>query len=84
MAQLWWLSFCDPAKPSGQQFLGACIVNACCMLDAIREAHSLGCNPGGEAVGHSVPADCQHRVKPHQIGVLLNREQAESFDKELN
>lgn len=27
MTQTWWLSFCDPDKPEGQQFLGVVIVD---------------------------------------------------------
>lgn len=27
MTQTWWLSFCDPEKPAGQQFLGVAIVD---------------------------------------------------------
>lgn len=27
MTQTWWLSFCDTAKPEGQQFLGVVIVD---------------------------------------------------------
>ena len=47
----WYLSFCDPGKPKGTQFLGACTVQAHGMADAITRAHRLGCNPGGEVAG---------------------------------
>jgi hypothetical protein len=46
-----WLSFCDPDKPTGTQFLGACIVRAHDMLAAVALAHILGINPGGEVAG---------------------------------
>lgn len=26
MEKVFWLSFCDPERPTGQQFLGACLV----------------------------------------------------------
>lgn len=49
MTQTWWLSFCDPDKPEGQQFLGAAIVDVDVMdvaraepsTTAIRAAHDL-------------------------------------------
>jgi hypothetical protein len=45
---LFWLSFCDPAKPEGSQFLGASIVETCHYTLATREAWAQNCNPGGE------------------------------------
>lgn len=48
MSTRWWLSFCDPARPAGQQFLGACIVEAVDEITAVKVAHALGINPGGE------------------------------------
>lgn len=44
----WWLSFADPDRPTGQQFLGACIVRAVDEISAVKVAHALGINPGGE------------------------------------
>jgi hypothetical protein len=76
------LSFCDARKPTGKQFLGACIVPATDLIDAIKTSHLNGCNPGGEVLGHAIPTISAPRVKAHQIGVLMNREQAESFDRE--
>lgn len=46
----WWLSFADPDKPEGEQFLGVTIVEAPTILEAIRTAHRLGANPGGEVL----------------------------------
>jgi hypothetical protein len=82
VSQLWWLSFCDPGRPVGQKFLGACIVPASGMVGAIRVAHEQGCNPGGEVVGHPIPGQLAPRVPANRIGVLMTREQAEAFDKE--
>lgn len=45
---LWWMSFCDPEKPKGQQFLGVCIVEAPGFIHAYQKAWALGINPGGE------------------------------------
>lgn len=49
MTQTWWLSFCDPDKPEGQQFLGAVVVDvdeidvarAEPAATALRAAHGL-------------------------------------------
>ena len=41
----WYLSFAD------EEFKGAVFVRATGMLDAVREAHVLGINPGGEVIG---------------------------------
>lgn len=56
---LWWLSFVDPDKappleeqrPGGPSFLGVAIVQAPDYLEAVRRAHRLGINPGGEVAG---------------------------------
>lgn len=44
----WWMSFCDPSKPTGEQFLGLCIVDAVDEVSATKIAWALGINPGGE------------------------------------
>lgn len=63
---LWWLSFVDPARaaprgeqvPGGPGFLGVCIIRASDMVSAVRTAHQLGCNPGGEVQGFGpLPVD---------------------------
>lgn len=66
-----WMSFADPEKPEGQQFLGVCILDVTTEdvveglpdmrrwfpraeegaewnFAAMRKAHRLGCNPGGQ------------------------------------
>lgn len=59
---LWWLSFADPKKPSGNTFLGVVILEAFGGADAIQRSHEMGLNPGGEVQafrvdweGHPVP-----------------------------
>lgn len=57
---LWWLSFVDKeqcappgqGKPGGTGFLGVSIVSASSYVEAVRQAHRLGCNPGGEVQGY--------------------------------
>lgn len=44
----YYLSFCDPAKPTGTQFLGATVVEAGDPSDMLTKTHLNGTNPGGE------------------------------------
>lgn len=65
-----WLSFCDPARPAGEQFLGVAIIAAEDFENAVMRAHELGINPGGEVRGLPVPADSVERVFPHSERLL--------------
>ena len=47
-----WLSFADPSRPRGSQFLGVSIVKARTYFEATMRAHALGINPGGEVLGY--------------------------------
>lgn len=47
----WWLSFADPKRPKGSQFLGVAIVAACGFMHAVDKTHALKVNPGGEVRG---------------------------------
>lgn len=53
----WWLSFCDPAKPKGEQFIGICIVEAVDQITAVKVTHALGINPGGEVAFMDIRED---------------------------
>jgi hypothetical protein len=82
---LWWLSFCDPAKPPGEQFLGVCLVEADNYPSAIRRAWREGCNPGGEINGFDLPLDKLTNAKrvilakaPHHT--LLTKAQLEEYE----
>lgn len=54
---VWWLSFCDPSKPGGGQFLGVVIVEAYGPADAMDRSHEMGINPGGEIEACRVPPE---------------------------
>ncbi len=43
-----WLSFADPHRPKGSQFLGVAIVQGLNADDALANAWTTSCNPGGE------------------------------------
>jgi hypothetical protein len=77
----WWLSFCDTKKPAGEQFLGACIVNAHRLDEAIQVAHILGCNPGGEIMAHDIPDGI--RIDQKWMERLLSRPECEALGVEL-
>jgi len=51
----WWLSFADPKRPAGQQFLGVAVVEAPEFILACMTAKTYGCNPGGEVQGWPMP-----------------------------
>jgi len=54
MTGLYWLSFADPRRPEGKQFLGVAIVRATQAIEAVKVSHALGINPGGEVRLHPV------------------------------
>lgn len=74
---LWWLSFTDPSRPKGDQFLGVAVVEAIGHHHALRQTHILGINPGGEVAGWgpipvgSVATEWRNR--------LLSRDEAEAL-----
>lgn len=74
---LYWLSFVDDERPKGSQFLGAAIVEAENSLDAVRVAHHLGCNPGGEVAIRKFPPGVE--VRAEDIGRLMLRPEAEAW-----
>jgi hypothetical protein len=67
----WWLSFADETG-----FLGVCIVSAASLPQAAQVAHRLGCNPGGQIQGHTVPEDIQIDSKWKQR--LLSKEECDA------
>jgi len=81
--QLWWLSYCDPKKPTGSQFQGVLILEAKTFLGAVAKAHLLGLDPGGEVQGFAIDPHLCSKVPRHRIGVLLDRKTAEGMDAEV-
>lgn len=74
---LFWLSFCDPDKPEGSQFLGACIVEASHFFNAVPAATVLGINPGGEVEIRTIDGPCEAHVPRSWRNVLFRtREEA--------
>lgn len=73
-----WLSFCDPQKPKGTQFLGVCIVEAISFLQAVEISHILGCNPGGEVKGTEIANHLKISLK--WTNRLLSYEECKQVD----
>jgi hypothetical protein len=74
---MWWLSFCDPDKPEGTQFIGACIVEADDIIAATMLAHCLGINPGGEVAGVAFDRDPPDKY----VNVLMDKEMIADMDR---
>jgi len=66
MKTWWYLSFADEA------FNGACIVEADGMVEAVKEAHRLRINPGGQVRGNPIPEDAVY--DPAYRNRLLNKD----------
>lgn len=82
-----WLSFADGSLPKGHQFLGACIVEVKQFDDprdtlkaAIRKAHVLGINPGGEVQSMELPGGEDFPIHPSWFDVLLDAPTIKAHD----
>ncbi len=84
MTNWWWLSFCDPDKPEGSQFLGACIVDGEDFSDALSVAWAAKCNPGGEIafvqIGETIPEEAANWPKY----TLLSRDQIKELETQYD
>lgn len=71
-----YLSFCDPDRPRGAQFLGGLYLKADSFIEAVQISHRLGLNPGGEVKGF------EFELSAAPVGVeygrLLSREEVEA------
>jgi hypothetical protein len=83
MKRYFWLSFCDPHRPKGFQFLGVSIIpidEGETIADAAMTAHMIDCNPGGEVAGIEFESD---RVPVDAVGRLLTRLESEILERYL-
>jgi hypothetical protein len=76
------LSFADPDRPRGTQFLGACIVEAMHFVEAIKIAHVLGINPGGEVKSQGWEFDDPAKIEfiRERANKLMSRQECADFD----
>lgn len=70
---LFYLSFSDPDRPKGTQFLGVCVLRGESLLDAANRARDLGANPGGEIMGHAIEPKTAALIEDGWQGRLLTR-----------
>lgn len=80
---LWWLSFADPKRPRGLQFLGVAIVEADEFIPAVERAIKDGINPGGDVKGARVP-EFLPRPPSNYVGRLLTRDEATVAEAYIN
>lgn len=74
---IWWLSFCDPGKPKGSQFLGIVVTRALGFVSALEKARELGVNPGGECRGYVT--DMKGLTEAH-FDRLLSKAELDAID----
>jgi hypothetical protein len=72
-----WMSFCDPDKPEGEQFLGVIITKDKGFAHAVTKINSLGINPGGEILCYEtdpedIPEDCFDRLLSYEELISRN------------
>lgn len=71
-----WMSFCDPRKPAGSQFLGVIITRAPGIAHAIQRTHALGINPGGHVMSYVTDDD---DIRPQDFDRLLVKDELVSL-----
>lgn len=77
------MSFCDPNKPEGSQFLGACVVEASNLRDAIQVSWEYGCNPGGEVLSKEIPKKFEAKVIQQELYKLFNKRQCIEWESRV-
>lgn len=81
-----WMSFADAHKPKGQQFLGVLLIKAENILEAAKQAHARGLNPGGEVLATPLPSPMSPQmyatIAPY-LGRLLNAAECAELDGKL-
>jgi hypothetical protein len=69
----YWLSFCDADLPEGEQFLGACLIAADDVDEAIRKSHRRKCNPGGEIACVQIDAKHEPNIGKFKLNHLYSK-----------
>ena len=80
------MSFADPKKAPGTQFLGCLVLKAEDIIDAAQKAHRLKLNPGGEILASKMPTPMSPKMfevlEPY-LGKLLSAELSRELDAKL-
>ena len=79
LAQAYWLSFVR----EGAGWLGAVVVQGDTMVEAVKTAHALKINPGGEVVGVKLTMRQSARVGEKWRNRLLDAAACEALDHEV-
>jgi hypothetical protein len=78
----WWMSFCDPERPTGDQSLGALIITGEDHIAMLARSWLLELNPGGEVQFFEIPKEYYSRIPQEWVETrLITREEAEAFEK---
>jgi hypothetical protein len=73
MTRTWWqLSFADPRRPRGYQWLGGVNTEAASIQDAITWTHVAGINPGGDVAFLGIFSDIG--LDPNYVDRLITDE----------
>lgn len=81
----WWLSFADPDKPRGRQFLGVVITGPAPDVVTARMRMAIEGVPhlGGEVLGAPLPKSVSDRLLPSDFYRVMSRSDAEALDARL-
>lgn len=72
---LWWMSFADPTKPRGSQFLGVVILEVPVGVMPIQHSWDEKLNPGGEIAFAEIEGEHQATYRKEFRNRLLSRDE---------
>lgn len=67
-----WMSFCDPERPKGSQFIGVIIMREKGIAHAINRTWAMGINPGGEVMSYETD---DSDILPEHFNKLLTKDE---------
>jgi hypothetical protein len=67
---LWWMSFADPGRSKGQQFLGLVILEAPTPREAMQKAWDMEINPGGQIMFIELPNEMKAEYERYMNRLL--------------
>lgn len=90
---LWWISFVDPDKPTGDRFLGVSIIDGTKVADldeanefdsVMDESWRVKANPGGAVQAGRLPENSVRIVPESFIGRLLNKVEVDEMNAKFS
>jgi len=73
----YYMSFCDPDKPEGKQYLGSIIIDGADVKDALKNSRIFSINPGGEVMFIDI-TKVTDKIKSTHKYRLLNEEEVDN------